>query len=126
MSRDYPSNIFPPDPPSRMTVWQRRLIILGLAVMAIYALMTIAGKTMWAIVPEPVPEPEHVQQITATWGSFDEICLYRYYKRADYPEQPVAPGYKIAYDGETWSCIVCDDIIGTNFGDCWEAVFRKT
>lgn len=126
MNRDSPDKSPVTDDKTTLEIWVRRATLFGLAVLTVYLVMLAGGKLMWAIAPEPVPEPEHVQELTATWGSFDEVCLYRYYKRADYPDRPVKPGHEIEYGGENWSCIACDDIIGTNFGDCWEAVFRRT
>ena len=125
MNENFEHSHFQPKPPTKLSACIHRITVFGLTVLAAYALLWVAAKTMRAMAPEPVPEPNHVQELVATWGSFDEICLYRYYKRTDYPEQPVAPGHVVSYNDEDWTCVVCDDIIGTNFGDCWEAVFRR-
>ena len=80
------------------------IIMLAVAAVAAYSLAP-AGRAV------DVPDEGYIEQLEATYGPFDEICLFRYYPL----ENPGIPG-RCSYGGRAWKL---EEIV--EYGDRWEA-----
>lgn len=93
----------------------------GILLLLFSPLLKMAGRTV-----VPAADAEPVYETTATWGDFDEVRLFRYFRLEDVPALESVPPYDVEYRGETWEYVeTYGEPVRIEFGDCWEAMYRK-
>lgn len=70
-------------------------------------------------------QPEPVIEMTAFYGPFDDIALFRYYKITDMPDSPELPAEPVDYDGRTHRPESVDGPVDTRYGACWEVLYME-
>lgn len=98
----------------------RCVIAAGIILLFACPFLRLAGQTV-----TPVTDAEPVYEMTANWGSFDEIRLFRYFRLEDVPDVGSVPAWDVEYHGETWKYVGSEGPVRIEFGDCWEAMYRK-
>lgn len=94
--------------------------VIGAIVAVTAPLLRFSGQTM-----QPVPDVHPVYEVTATWGSFDEIRLFRYYTLEDVPDIEDVPKKNTEYHGTEYTFVGVDGPVKIEFGECWEAMYRE-
>lgn len=97
-----------------------KYVLAGMIFAFLAPFLEFTGQTM-----EPVPAAEPVYETTATWGDFDEIRLFRYYRLEDVPDIKSVPKTDTEYHGTAYAYISTDGPITIEFGECWEAMYRE-
>lgn len=69
------------------------------------------------------PEPDY--EMTAFWGSFDEIRLFRYYSTSDIPDANDIPEGDAEYGDTAYEYVGTGGPVDMGFGPCWEAMYRE-
>lgn len=101
-----------------------KLLTMGMFAGALLALLSpllrFSGQ-----VSVPVADPSPIYEVTGTWGSFDEIRLFRYYLLEDVPDAAGIPKKNTEYHGTEYTYVGTDGPVTIEFGECWEAMYRE-